>query len=148
MKQVLVAVVTAASVLLVASCTSSSSGGSCNSTCQASIEALNRTFMASLSAAAAPDPASDLATADGSTDLATYSAGLDEWQAKCTDDRAALARYVETVYRQEQKFGGVAGDTSRLDVMGHLTDSVPAIAGRMKCDEIAAAYLTLVENGN
>jgi hypothetical protein len=90
------------------------------------------------------DPASLLAQRDGSSDVATYSAALDAWQAKCTEDRVTDAGYVDAAYQDEQKNNGP--DASRLAVMRHLTASVPASAAPTKCDSVAAAYLVLVEN--
>jgi hypothetical protein len=89
-----------------------------------------------------------LAQSDGSSDVAAYSAALDEWQAKFTEDCVTVASYADTVYRQEQDAGGVVDDTSRLDVMGHLAASAPAEVGRTKCKDIATAYLNLVVNGS
>lgn len=93
----------------------------------------------------AGDPASLLAKYDGASDISTYSAALDKWQAKCTETRVTDAGYVDASYRDEQKNGG--SDRSRLEVMQNLTASVPASAAPTDCDGIAAAYLVLVEPG-
>jgi hypothetical protein len=89
------------------------------------------------------DPASLLAKYDGTSDVSTYSAALDAWQAKCTGSRVTVAGYVDSAYRDEQKNHGP--DSSRLIVMRNLTASVPASAAPTDCAGIAAAYLVLVE---
>lgn len=89
------------------------------------------------------DPASLLASDDGSSNVAAYSAALDRWQAKCTEDRVTVAGYADFAYRDEQKNGG--DDSSRLSVMQHLTRSVPASVAPIDCSGVTAAYLVLVE---
>lgn len=84
-----------------------------------------------------------LAQRDGSGDLATYSAALDNWAADCTETRTDAAGIVDATYSDEMKHRGP--DTSRLEVMQHLTNSVPASAAPTNCASIAAAYLVLVE---
>lgn len=89
------------------------------------------------------DPATLLASDDSSSDTAAYSSALDVWAAKCTQDRVASAGLVDSAYRDEQTNHG--SDTSRLQVMRNLSDSVPASSGPTDCTAIAAAYLILVE---
>lgn len=89
------------------------------------------------------DPAAMLAEYDGSSDVLSYTSALNEWQIKCTADRLTDAGYVDAAYRDEQQHGGP--DTSRLEVMRHLTASVPASQAPTNCASIAAAYVVLVE---
>jgi urocanate hydratase len=89
------------------------------------------------------DPASLLATRDGSSDISRYTQALDRWQAKCTDTRVADAGYVDFAYDDLQKNG--VGESSRLAVMRHLTASVPNSIAPTDCRSVTAAYLVLRE---
>jgi hypothetical protein len=84
-----------------------------------------------------------LAYDDRSPDIAAYSQALDAWQAKCTEDRSTVAGYVDFAYRDETKHGVL--ESSRLSLMRHLSDSVPANIAPTNCRSATAAYLVLVE---
>jgi hypothetical protein len=90
------------------------------------------------------DPAAALlAQRDGSADVAAYSAALDNWQAKCTQDRTDAAGIVDATYSDLAKHG--VGEASRLVVMRHLTGAVPASVAPTDCVSVSAAYLVLRE---
>jgi hypothetical protein len=76
------------------------------------------------------DPASLLASEDGSSDIATYSAALDRWQGNCTESRVSDAGYADSVPNLEQKYKVIGGDTSRLQMMEHLAASVQVVSRR------------------
>lgn len=89
------------------------------------------------------DPASLLAQRDGATDVAPYAHELDVLQTNCTENRVTVAGYVDATFSDEQKHG-VTADSSRYDVLRHLVKAAKGSAP-MKCNELAAAYLVLVE---
>lgn len=127
MRRVALAAIPIAVAALVAGCSAGTAGGSISSS----------------GGGNGTDPAALLAQRDGSSDVASYSAALDAWQAECTQDRVADAGMVDFAFTDEQK-NGVA-ESSRLVVMQHLTASVPAGSAPTDCNAITAAYLVTVE---
>jgi hypothetical protein len=113
-------------------------------------EAAGATTPASISAPATateaptPDPASLLTQRDGAADVAPYAATLNQLQAACTQDRAGIAGLGDAGLADLQKNG--IRDETRLTVLQHLRDSIPASAGRTDCAGILTAYLVLRES--
>jgi hypothetical protein len=95
-------------------------------------------------ATAAPDPASLLAQRDGAANVAPYSAALDRLQPTCTQDRVRIAGLGDAGLTDLQKNG--IRDETRLTVLQHLRDSMPASAEKMDCAGVLAAYLVLRES--
>ena len=97
-------------------------------------------------ASAAVSPAQRLADLDGDAqDVADYQAALDALGPKCTQDQAFIAGLGDTGYRDLVKNG--VTDETRLSVLQHLSDSIPASLGRTDCTGILSGYLVLREQG-
>ena len=101
-------------------------------------------------AQAAPSTAADLATGlydsdkqEGlaSSDPAAYATAFAALLPRCQESQDLVAQYVSNTLGVLQK--SHITDETRLTVMRHLTDSIPASAGPMKCLQVAAAYATL-----
>src|ERR1700730_16479271 len=73
------------------------------------------------------DPASLLRQRDGAADVAPYAAALDQLQPACTQDRAGIAGLGDAGLADLQK--NRIRDETRLTVLQHLRDSIPASAG-------------------
>lgn len=97
------------------------------------------------SSSSSNDPAFFLAHLDGSSADAVYVSALDRLAAECTEGRVKVAGYVDTAYRDLERNG--VTDETRLTVMKHLARSIPPSAAPTRCDQVAAAYLTLREPG-
>jgi hypothetical protein len=95
---------------------------------------------------AAPSPAQMLANLDGGVrPVADYQAALDALGPKCTQDAAHIAGLGDAGYKDLVKNG--VTDETRLTVLRHLSDSIPASLGRTDCAGILSGYLVLREQG-
>jgi hypothetical protein len=99
---------------------------------------------ATATGAPTPDPASLLTQRDGATNVAPYAAALNALQPACTQDRAGIAGLGDAGLTDLEKNG--IRDETRLTVLQHLRDSIPASGGRTDCAGVLAAYLVLRES--
>jgi hypothetical protein len=91
-------------------------------------------------------PAQVLADLDGDTrPVADYQAALDALGPKCSQDAAHIAGLGDAGYKDLVKNG--VTDETRLTVLQHLADSIPASLGRTDCVSILSGYLVLREQG-
>jgi hypothetical protein len=108
--------------------------------------AVGSTQAAAPPASAAASPAQMLADLDGDTQpVADYQAALDALGPKCTQDEAHVAALGNAGYEDLIKNG--VNDETRLSVLKHLSDSIPASLGRTDCVGILSGYLVLREQG-
>jgi hypothetical protein len=92
-----------------------------------------------------PGPAQKLADLDGgSHSVAAYQTALDAWAARCTESPEKLAGYTYATVEDLRKNN--VTDETEYSALTHLKDSTPA-GMKTKCEDIAAAYLTLRESG-
>lgn len=95
---------------------------------------------------AAPSPAQMLADLDGDKQpVGAYQAALDALGPKCTQDEAHIAGLGDAGYQDLVKNG--VTDETRLTVLQHLSDSLPAGMGKTDCASVLSAYLVLREQG-
>lgn len=95
---------------------------------------------------AAASPAQMLADLDGDKQpVGDYQAALDALGPKCTQDEAGIAGLGDAGYQDLEKNG--VTDETRLTVLQHMSDSIPASMGRTDCASILSAYLVLREQG-
>lgn len=91
-------------------------------------------------------PAQMLADLDGDTQpVGDYQAALDALGPKCTQDESHIAGLGDAGYADLVK-NGVTGET-RLTVLQHLDESIPAGLGKTDCAGMLSAYLVLREQG-
>jgi ABC-type enterochelin transport system substrate-binding protein len=104
-------------------------------------------LLAGCSSGATPTPSSPaqkLADLDGGThSVAEYQTALDAWAARCTESPEKLAGYTYAALDDLQKNG--VNDETEYTVLAHLKDATPA-GSRMRCEDVAAGYLTLRES--
>lgn len=99
----------------------------------------------SSSSPAEPGPAQKLADLDGNVRPADqYQKALDAWAARCTERPEQLAGYAYATVEDLRKNG--VTDETEYSALVHLKDSIPA-GTKMRCDDVAASYLALRENG-
>lgn len=85
-----------------------------------------------------------LADLDGDTSpVGDYQAVLDALAPKCTQDEYHIAALGYSGYNDLAKNG--VHDETRLTVLQHLDQSIPASLGKTDCVGMMAAYLTLRE---
>lgn len=98
-------------------------------------------------ATSAPDShAQRLADLDGDTSPVTaYQAALNALAPKCTQDETHIAGLGDAGYKDLVQNG--VKDETRLSVLQHLDDSIPASMGKTDCTGILSAYLVLREQG-
>jgi hypothetical protein len=97
-------------------------------------------------ATTAASPAQELADLDGGkSPAADYQAALDALAPKCTQDVAHIAGLGDAGYQDLVKNG--ITDETRLTVLQHLSDSIPASLGKTDCTGMLSAYLVLREQG-
>jgi hypothetical protein len=90
-------------------------------------------------------PAQKLADLDGnSRSVAEYQTVLDTWAGRCTESPEKLAGYAYATVEDLRKNN--VTDETEYSVLTHLKDSTPA-GMKAKCEDIAAGYLALRENG-
>lgn len=90
-------------------------------------------------------PAQKLADLDGGGHaVSEYQQALDTWASRCNEDQATLAGYVYATVDDLRKNG--IHDETEYSALTHLRDSTPA-GVKIKCDDVAAGYLMLRENG-
>lgn len=108
----------------------------------------------SATAAAAQGPATSaaasraqmLADLDGDKQpVGAYQAALDALGPKCTQDEVHIAGLGDAGYQDLVKNG--VTDETRLTVLQHMDDSIPASLGKTDCAGILSAYLVLREQG-
>jgi hypothetical protein len=97
------------------------------------------------SSPADPGPAQKLADLDGGNRPSSqYQTALDTWASRCNESPEKLAGYVYATVQDLQKNG--INDETEYSALTHLRDSTPA-GVKMKCEDVAAGYLTLRESG-
>lgn len=95
-------------------------------------------------ASSTPSPAQRLADLDGDkSPVADYQTALDALAPKCTQDQATIAGLGDAGYNDLVKNG--VTDETRLSVLQHLNDSIPASLGKTDCTGMLSAYLVLRE---
>lgn len=95
-------------------------------------------------ASTAADPAQMLADLDGDTSPVTdYQAALNALAPKCTQDEVHIAGLGDAGYK-DLVLNGVTDET-RLTVLQHLDQSIPASVGKTDCTGMLSAYLVLRE---
>ena len=95
---------------------------------------------------AAAAPAQTLADEDGDVSpVGDYQAALDALGPKCTQDEAHIASLGDAGYSDLVKNG--VTDETRLSVLRHLDQSIPAGLGKTDCAGMLSAYLVLREQG-
>ncbi len=90
------------------------------------------------------DPAARLAQSDSSSDVASYSAALDQLQPKCTQDRGGIAGLADAGQSDLSSHGITE---TRLDVLHQIASSVPATT-QVDCQSVLAAFLLLREGAS
>jgi hypothetical protein len=94
----------------------------------------------------AVSPAQMLDDLDGDkTPVADYQAALDALAPKCTQDEVHIAGLGDAGYQDLVKNG--INDETRLTVLQHLDQSIPASIGKTDCAGMLSGYLVLRENG-
>lgn len=89
-------------------------------------------------------PAQMVADLDGDkSPVADYQAAIDALRPKCTQDAMAIAGLGDAGYQDLVKNG--VTDETRLTVLQHLSNSIPASMGKTDCTSILSAYLVLRE---
>jgi hypothetical protein len=91
-------------------------------------------------------PAQMLADLDGDVNpVSSYQAAVDALAPKCTQDEVHIAGLGDAGYKDLIKNG--ITDETRLSVLQHLSDSIPASLGKTDCTAMLSAYLVLREQG-
>jgi len=91
-------------------------------------------------------PAQMLDDLDGDKQpVADYQAALDALAPKCTQDETHIAGLGDAGYNDLVKNG--INDETRLTVLQHLDQSIPASLGKTDCTSMLSAYLVLREQG-
>ncbi|MGW3025851.1 hypothetical protein [Streptomyces sp. NPDC001221] len=99
----------------------------------------------SASSSTTPGPAQKLADLDGDVrPVDQYQKALDAWATRCSEGPEQLAGYAYATVEDLQKHG--VTDETEYSALVHLKDAVPA-GTKTKCEDIAASYLILRENG-
>jgi hypothetical protein len=97
-------------------------------------------------ASTAVSPAQELADLDGDTHpVADYQAALDALAPKCTQGETYIAGLGDAGYKDLVKNG--VTDETRLSVLQHLDQSIPASLGKTDCTSMLSGYLMLREQG-
>jgi hypothetical protein len=97
-------------------------------------------------AGTAVSPAQMLDDLDGDKNpVADYQAALDALAPKCTQDAVHIAGLGDAGYQDLVKNG--ITDETRLTVLQHLDQSIPASIGKTDCAGMLSGYLVLRENG-
>jgi hypothetical protein len=89
--------------------------------------------------------AQKLADLDGGVrDAAQYQKVLDSWASRCKESERKLAGYAYATVDDLRKNG--INDETQYSALVHLKGSTPA-GSKTKCEDVAAAYLVMRENG-
>jgi hypothetical protein len=90
-------------------------------------------------------PAQKLADLDGGThSVGDYQTALDAWAARCKESPEKLAGYAYATVEDLQKNSVM--DETEYSALTHLKDATPT-GLKTKCEDVAAGYLALRENG-
>jgi len=92
-----------------------------------------------------PSPAQKLADLDGGSHSVTeFQTALDAWAARCKESPEKLAGYTYATVEDLQKNG--VTDETEYSALTHLKAATP-VGMKTKCEDVAAGYLALRENG-